>query len=46
MFYELSALRPAFNAFNLHGLVSKIKRNGVAPLPNTYSEDWCNLVKT
>lgn len=43
--YELTALRPAFTAFNIHGLVNKIKKAVVAPLPNTYSAEWCATIR-
>ncbi|KAG1666677.1 hypothetical protein FOA52_013589 [Chlamydomonas sp. UWO 241] len=45
VFYELSSFRPAFNAFNLNGLVSKITKSSVAPLPSHYSEDWGGIIK-
>jgi hypothetical protein len=44
VFYELTAQRPTFNAFNIHGLVSKIKKNKLAPLPSTYSTEWRDVV--
>lgn len=44
VFYELTAQRPTFNAFNIHGLVSKIKKNKLAPLPSTYSAEWRDVV--
>jgi hypothetical protein len=40
VFYELSAQRPAFNAFNIHGLVAKIKKHKLAAIPESYSEEW------
>jgi serine/threonine protein kinase len=43
-FYELTAGRPAFNAFNLQGLVSKIRRGRAPPLPAGYSADWTEAV--
>ncbi len=42
--YELTALKPAFNAFNIDGLIHKIRRGGVAALPPSYSQDWSALV--
>lgn len=44
VFYELTAQRPTFNAFNIHGLVSKIKKNKLAPLPSTYSSEWRDII--
>jgi hypothetical protein len=44
VFYELTAHRPAFNAFNIHGLVTKIRRHRMAPLPGGYSAEWCDLI--
>jgi NIMA (never in mitosis gene a)-related kinase len=44
VFYELTAQRPTFNAFNIHGLVSKIRKNKLAPLPDNYSEAWKEVV--
>lgn len=43
--YELTALRPAFTAFNIQGLVHKIKKSAVAPLPTTYSAEWCTVIR-
>jgi hypothetical protein len=45
VFYELTAQRPTFNAFNIHGLVSKIKKNKLAPLPSSYSADWKDAIE-
>jgi NIMA (never in mitosis gene a)-related kinase len=44
VFYELTAQRPTFNAFDIHGLVSKIKKNKLAPLPPSYSTEWRDVV--
>uniref|UniRef100_A0A383WQD5 non-specific serine/threonine protein kinase n=1 Tax=Tetradesmus obliquus TaxID=3088 RepID=A0A383WQD5_TETOB len=44
VFYELTAQRPTFNAFNIHGLVSKIRKNKLAPLPDSYSEAWREVI--
>jgi NIMA (never in mitosis gene a)-related kinase len=44
VFYELTAQRPTFNAFNIHGLVSKIRKNKLAPLPDGYSEAWKEVI--
>jgi hypothetical protein len=45
--YELTALKPPFSAFNLQGLVAKIKRAPPPPLPTgaPYSAAWAALVK-
>lgn len=45
VFYELTAQRPTFNAFNIHGLVSKIKKNKLAPLPDSYSKEWRDVIE-
>jgi hypothetical protein len=44
VFYELTAQRPAFNAFNITGLVTKIQRNKLPPLPDTYSAAWRGII--
>eukprot|EP00775_Hariotina_reticulata_P008920 gene8920-9097_t len=44
VFYELTAQRPTFNAFNIHGLVSKITKHKLAPLPDGYSQDWKDII--
>lgn len=46
-FYELSAQKPAFNAFNLSGLVTKIKRGDMPrlPLDAPYSREWEGLLR-
>ncbi|KAG2482829.1 hypothetical protein HYH03_018266 [Edaphochlamys debaryana] len=43
--YELTTLKPPFNAFNLAGLVAKIKRAAPPPIPSCYSADWGALLK-
>mmetsp|Transcript_37144 Transcript_37144/g.82632 ORF Transcript_37144/g.82632 Transcript_37144/m.82632 type:complete len:632 (+) Transcript_37144:231-2126(+) len=43
--FELSALRPAFRAFNMEGLVKKITAGPTPNLPSHYSEDWKNVVR-
>ncbi|KXZ50463.1 hypothetical protein GPECTOR_16g637 [Gonium pectorale] len=43
--YELTTLKPPFNAFNLAGLVAKIKRAALPPIPSGYSADWAALLK-
>lgn len=44
VFYELTARRPAFNAFNIQGLVAKIRRHKAPPLPPGYSAAWADVV--
>lgn len=46
VFYELSAQRPAFDAFNISGLVTKIKNSKLTPMPSQYSEEWQELIRT
>lgn len=43
--YELTALKPAFNAFNMHGLIHKIRKASLAPLPSQYSSEWRTIIK-
>ena len=43
--YELTTLKPPFNAFNLAGLVAKIKRAALPPIPPMYSADWTAILK-
>ena len=43
--YELTTLKPPFNAFNLAGLVAKIKRAALPPIPAGYSADWAGVLK-
>ena len=45
VFYELSTLKPPFNAFNLAGLIAKIKRAALPPIGNGYSPEWAALIK-
>jgi len=44
--YELTALKPAFNAFNMHGLIHKIRKASLAPLPSQYSSEWRTIIKS
>ena len=43
--YELTALRPAFQAFNINGLINKIVKGSLAPMPSDYSPEWRTLVR-
>ncbi|KAK3236838.1 hypothetical protein CYMTET_53047 [Cymbomonas tetramitiformis] len=43
--YEMTALRPAFTAFNMQGLVQKIKKVQISPLPSGYSKEWNETIK-
>lgn len=44
--YELAALRPAFSAFNMGGLVDKVKKGAVAALPAHFSAPMRALVRS
>mmetsp|Transcript_18175 Transcript_18175/g.58776 ORF Transcript_18175/g.58776 Transcript_18175/m.58776 type:complete len:303 (+) Transcript_18175:237-1145(+) len=43
--YEVTALKPAFQAFNMSGLMQKICKGALAPLPGQYSSEWKTLVR-
>jgi NIMA (never in mitosis gene a)-related kinase len=45
MLYELSALRPPFDAPSIHLLSMKIVRGVYNPVPNQYSSEFKLLVK-
>lgn len=44
--YEMAAHRPAFKAFDMAGLISKINRSSIGPLPSCYSPSLKSLIKT
>ncbi|KAL6756189.1 NimA-related protein kinase 9 [Haematococcus lacustris] len=43
--YEMSALKPAFSAFNMTGLVRKVTSSSPPALPSQLSPEWRGLVK-
>lgn len=43
--YEMAAHRPAFKAFDMAGLISKINRSSMGPLPPCYSPSLKSFIK-
>ncbi|KAL0910816.1 hypothetical protein M5K25_018905 [Dendrobium thyrsiflorum] len=44
--YEMAAHRPAFKAFDMGGLISKINRSCIGPVPPCYSSSLKALIKS
>ncbi|XP_066307494.1 serine/threonine-protein kinase Nek5-like [Miscanthus floridulus] len=44
--YEMAAHRPAFKAFDMVGLISKINRSSIGPLPTCYSSSMKAHIKS
>ncbi|KAK1307146.1 Serine/threonine-protein kinase Nek6 [Acorus calamus] len=44
--FEITAHRPAFKAPDMAGLVNKINRSSISPLPTTYSSSLKRLIKS
>uniref|UniRef100_A0A453FZS1 non-specific serine/threonine protein kinase n=1 Tax=Aegilops tauschii subsp. strangulata TaxID=200361 RepID=A0A453FZS1_AEGTS len=44
--YEMAAHRPAFKAFDMAGLISKINRSSIGPIPTCYSPSMKMLIKS
>lgn len=46
VFFELTALKPAFMAFDMRGLKAKIVAAKLPALPQEYSSEWRSLVRS
>ncbi|XP_074582684.1 serine/threonine-protein kinase Nek5-like [Curcuma longa] len=44
--YEMAAHRPAFKAFDMAGLISKINRSSIGPVPACYSSSLKAIIKS
>ncbi|KAK8946851.1 Serine/threonine-protein kinase Nek5 [Platanthera zijinensis] len=44
--YEMAAHRPAFKAFDMAGLISKINRSSIGPVPHCYSSSLKAIIKS
>ncbi|KAF3332029.1 serine/threonine-protein kinase Nek5 [Carex littledalei] len=44
--YEMAAHRPAFKAFDMAGLISKINRSSIGPLPPCYSSNLKTFIRS
>lgn len=44
--YEMAAHRPAFKAFDMQGLISKINKSTIGPLPSIYSSPLKSMIRS